>query len=407
MMAALACASGEARAATCTAEQKAAAEQALAAYQKSMAKAKASYFKTHRKPAQRKAFVAKQQAKLRALRTAASCVVPNQRPIAVLSPAATSVTIGDALSFDASKSVDPDGTIVSYQWAFGDGATASAATASHTYLQPGSFSVTLTVTDDDGATATATATIAAARPTTTVFEFHYGAGVGDADKAAVEAGAYASGRVLDRLGHSLMQTPIFVETDVRALAADFVSLYGGTVDQVVTWMQNTSASAGLHGVFLLVSHSDWQTVPAGERPITTAHETFHVAQNERFLSSPLGSAGGADGALWLHEGAAEWWGCYTAGQAGVDQRRANYARIVRENPGLTLASVEPQSAGNPAYGFGFIAVDRLVALRGVESLFEFWRLAGSGVPWRDAFAQAFGMSVDSFYADFEAYRRTL
>lgn len=405
MVAALASASGEARAATCTTTQKAAAQQALAAYQKSMAKAKASYFKTHRKPAQRKAFLVKQQAKLRALRASASCVVPNQPPIAVLSPAATSVTIGDTLAFDASKSADPDGTIVSYQWAFGDGATASGATASHTYLQPGSFSVTLTVTDDHDATATATATIAAAQPTATAFEFHYGAGIADADKAAVEAGAYASGRALDRLGHTLMRTPIFVETDVHALAADFVSLYGGTVEQNVTWMQNTSASASRRAVFLLVTHPDWQRVTPADRSITVAHETFHVLQNQLFPGAPFGASQFA--VRWMLEGSAEWWGCYAAGIHGVDERKENYAGIVRQNPALTLADLEPLSAPQPAYGFGFIAVDRLVTMRGVESLFEFWRLAGSGVPWHDAFAQAFGMSVDAFYADFDAYRRTL
>ncbi|HUF59794.1 MAG TPA: S8 family serine peptidase [Actinomycetota bacterium] len=57
-----------------------------------------------------------------------------------------------ACSLDGSASTDSDGTISSYAWDFGDGATGSGVTASHTYASGGTYTVTLTVTDDDGAT---------------------------------------------------------------------------------------------------------------------------------------------------------------------------------------------------------------------------------------------------------------
>jgi PKD repeat protein len=41
-------------------------------------------------------------------------------------------------------------TIVSYQWAFGDGLTGTGQTLSHAYSGPGSYSVRLTVTDSLG-----------------------------------------------------------------------------------------------------------------------------------------------------------------------------------------------------------------------------------------------------------------
>jgi hypothetical protein len=53
-------------------------------------------------------------------------------------------------SFDGSGS---DGSIVSYAWDFGDGASESGVTVSHTYGRASSYTVTLTVTDDRGATA--------------------------------------------------------------------------------------------------------------------------------------------------------------------------------------------------------------------------------------------------------------
>ncbi len=51
-----------------------------------------------------------------------------------------------------STSSDPDGTIVSQQWDFGDGTTGSGANPSHTYGRAGTYPVTLTVRDNAGAT---------------------------------------------------------------------------------------------------------------------------------------------------------------------------------------------------------------------------------------------------------------
>ncbi len=59
------------------------------------------------------------------------------------------------VKFSAANSTDRDGRIVSYQWSFGDGATASGVKASHVYRDSGDYTVSLKVKDDDGASDTA------------------------------------------------------------------------------------------------------------------------------------------------------------------------------------------------------------------------------------------------------------
>ena len=70
-------------------------------------------------------------------------------------------TSGDApLSVQfTDTSIDPDGTVASWNWDFGDGGTSTAQNPGHTYKSAGTYTVTLTVTDDDDATDSASATI--------------------------------------------------------------------------------------------------------------------------------------------------------------------------------------------------------------------------------------------------------
>jgi hypothetical protein len=77
-------------------------------------------------------------------------MTPDQPPTAAFS--AGSVGIGQQTSFDASGSSDPDGTIATYHWDFGDGTTqtTSSPTVNHTYGSAGDHQATLTVTDESG-----------------------------------------------------------------------------------------------------------------------------------------------------------------------------------------------------------------------------------------------------------------
>lgn len=85
-------------------------------------------------------------------------VVMNAVPVANFTEKAHTVPTNEQITFDASASHDPDGTIVSYNWDFGDGTNASGITTSHAYTDDGLYTVTLTIADNNEATASITET---------------------------------------------------------------------------------------------------------------------------------------------------------------------------------------------------------------------------------------------------------
>jgi len=83
----------------------------------------------------------------------------NLAPQAALAASATSGVSHFSVTFDSSGSTDSDGTVVSTEWDFGDGTTASSVAPQHLYTEAGSYTATVTVTDDAGATDSASETI--------------------------------------------------------------------------------------------------------------------------------------------------------------------------------------------------------------------------------------------------------
>jgi len=83
-----------------------------------------------------------------------------QNPTASFSFTPSYPEVGETVSFNASESIDPDGTIVSYSWNFGDGniTTVSENTITHAYASAGTFTINLTVTDNTGLTGSTTKT---------------------------------------------------------------------------------------------------------------------------------------------------------------------------------------------------------------------------------------------------------
>ena len=83
--------------------------------------------------------------------TASSELTVDVPPMAAFATSLNTAPRSVPIHFDASGSIDSDGTIVSYAWDFGDGQTATGISVTHEYADNGSFTVRLVVTDDLGA----------------------------------------------------------------------------------------------------------------------------------------------------------------------------------------------------------------------------------------------------------------
>lgn len=87
---------------------------------------------------------------------------PAVPPVAVATADVTRGGVPLTVSFSSAGSRDEDGSIVAYQWDFGDGsALVEDANPTHEYAEPGSYIAVLTVTDSQGLTATAQVEITA------------------------------------------------------------------------------------------------------------------------------------------------------------------------------------------------------------------------------------------------------
>jgi PKD repeat protein len=129
---------------------------------------------------------------------------------------------GLSCDFDASTSFDSDGTIVSYQWDFGDQNTGSGVVLSHTYSIAGNYQVTLTVTDDKGATDSALQGVTVSDDTGVITLIATGYKVKGLQKVDLEWSGATSARVDIRRDGTLIGT-----TDNDGAYTDNIDRRGG------------------------------------------------------------------------------------------------------------------------------------------------------------------------------------
>ena len=128
-------------------------------------------------------------------------------------------------------------------------------------------------------------------------------------------------------------------------------------------------------------------------PSCAAHEYFHVLQWQAALGTPSGPG-------WLLEGAATYMEELYDGELEF-RRRIAPARAAQVGS-LSDPGMADQVALN--YHLGFLAADWLVQRGGEKSLIEFYRQLPVHDGWEEAFAEAFGLTVEEFYEAFALHR---
>ena len=101
------------------------------------------------------------------------CTLFNSPPVASFTYSPSSGNAPLNVSFDASSSYDPDGSITSYTWSFGDGGSGSGIATTHTYTNAGTYTARLAVTDNDGGTASVSHSIIVTANQPPVANFSY------------------------------------------------------------------------------------------------------------------------------------------------------------------------------------------------------------------------------------------
>jgi len=163
---------------------------------------------------------------------------------------------------------------------------------------------------------------------------------------------------------------------------------------------------------IVTSNPAWRTPPASapdtwtadtERTELAAHEYVHLWQYS------IGGNACMVGVRWMAEGMAESFAYRSLVADGIIPQ-ANLDTFTRRQlttatNQVALSSLESSWPANAnPFALGYLAVDRLLAPKGVTTIRDWCARVGSGQEWHQAFAAAFGETTDAFYSRFEAFR---
>jgi hypothetical protein len=245
----------------------------------------------------------------------------------------------------------------------------------------------------------------------------FGPEVTSAQQAALRDALDLGARFIhSALGRELPSFTVWAYTDLETLIRVYTENTSPSSLQNSRdiWTRGTVAAASYRKVWF---GPLWFTSgPASHLAKIAVHETFHVLQAE--LAGDRSMNGGFDdipraGPRWIFEGSAELVGYLAIADArltSIPAVRADWAQRTKSSPVTLqrLAILRGQfEAGSNAWGIMPLAVERLVGEGGTAKVLSYFEAIGRGEPWEAAFATVFGKSVDTFYAEFETYRRGL
>ncbi len=278
--------------------------------------------------------------------------VPNQLPTASATSSCTDLTC----SFDGTNSSDPDGTIASYAWTFGDGSTGTGAKPSHGYAATGTYNVSLVVTDNRGGQSTAwtgsvSVTAPAVAPISYVAAAHSYSASGTSPTVTVPAGVHTgdtelltvttnnvglssapSGwtKIAQQASSTVLQTTVYKRTasagDAATVTAPLSASAGtalelavyrsvGSATPVVAGAQDSSTSSHVAPAVAVSTGGSWVVNVWSDKSSTTTAWTTAGAVSQR--DTAIGTGSGRSSSTLADSGAPVASGTYPAQTATV------------------------------------------------------------------------------------------
>jgi hypothetical protein len=224
--------------------------------------------------------------------------------------------------------------------------------------------------------------------------FRIDAGVNANDIALVHQGVQHASAYLDTFAGGTRRTPATVQVMVSDDTQPYCCLTLGDSFKIVTsnpaWINPPAAAP------------DTWTADT-ERTELAAHEFIHLWQYA------IGGNPCMVGVRWIAEGMAESFayrslvadGMIPAANLDTFTKR----QLTTATNHASLQSLESSFPGNAnPFAVSYLAVDRLLAQKGLPPIRDWCARVGAGQEWHQAFAAAFGETTDSFYSRFEAFR---
>jgi hypothetical protein len=204
-----------------------------------------------------------------------SQVPTNQRPSSSFT---VSCPAPDAsCTADGSASTDPDGSVVSYKWIWGDGTTTTTGgpTTSHHYTTGGDYTVTLTVTDNGGGTDSSSRSVTYTSTSAPAIAFRDSAGF-DGATAAPHVTIPATVQV----GDELLMFESYASTSITtATPAGWTQVGTATSSNLTTFVYSKVATAADAGSTVTTTLSGSARASLAVAAYTNAAPTVEAAKS--------------------------------------------------------------------------------------------------------------------------------
>ena len=266
---------------------------------------------------------------------------------------------------------------------------------------------------------TTTSTALPALPVDPGIIVHATPDIADADIAIVLEGVTAARAAMGETA----PLDVFIYVDPAAYAQEFLDRFGppaGGRNQVLEWLANNSMAGypRQQAVLFLNGATIFRSYGSGKNAfVTSAHESIHTTQHiqmGRQVNTPDTEVP-AGGPMWLIEGQAD----YTAFKVAIERGQLDHwdtwdelraGALVRNAKALpdplsalTTYSAQQGREVDALYAKATMAAEWLAHRAGDEAVNRTYWLSALRDGWHDAFTATFGLDVDSFYAEFEAW----